>query len=157
MAYQSDTAEWFAIPDEESGKTGLSFECTMCGRCCTGPEGYVLFTDDEARALATRLGVSLDVFIERYTHETSLGRSLNETQTEHGHDCVFLDRTSVPGRAVCGVYEDRPMQCRTWPFWKSIVKSPQAWARASAICPGIGRGTRYSVQEIRVLRDRVEM
>jgi hypothetical protein len=36
-------------PIPRPGTIGLRFKCTMCGNCCTGPEGYVLVTD------ATRL------------------------------------------------------------------------------------------------------
>lgn len=116
--------EWFARPNAETetqpgtqaGGPGLRFECTQCGNCCTGPEGYVLFNDDEARAMADTLGISLDAFYNDYTHMTPAGRSLTERLTTHGYDCIFLDRTTIPGKAVCGVYNARPTQCRTWPF-----------------------------------------
>ena len=71
---------------------GLRFTCTRCGNCCTGPTGYVLFSDKEAGAMARALSISKDEFLERYTHETVIGRSLNENLTEHGYDCVFLPR-----------------------------------------------------------------
>jgi uncharacterized protein len=144
-------AEWFAQGE------GLSFQCTLCGNCCTGPEGYVLVSDSEAAALAGRLGLSVAEFLGRYTHETSRGRSLIETKSEFGYDCVFLDREKVPGKAVCGVYEDRPAQCRTWPFWKSNLGSRWAWERATQTCPGMDKGKVYTVQQIRVLRDSVDI
>lgn len=146
------TREWFDAPEVDSGRGGLRFGCTMCGNCCTGPPGYVLITDSEARAIADRLGLSVGLFIERYTHETSLGRSLNEVPGEHGHDCVFLDRERLPGRAVCGIYEDRPAQCRTWPFWKQNLSSAHAWARAARRCPGMNTGDLIPPEKIRILR-----
>ena len=149
--------EWFDRPDNTTGESGLSFGCTLCGSCCTGAGGYVLFTPDEADALARRLGLSTEEFIRRYTHETSAGLSLSEVRSDFGLDCVFLDREKIPGRAVCGVYEDRPMQCRTWPFWRSNLSSPAAWSRASRGCPGMNKGTHYTVQQIRVLRDKVDI
>lgn len=158
----SQDQEWFAHPNEHStfsakDEVGLSFSCTMCGNCCTGPEGYVLVSDAEAAALAQRLNLSTREFLERYTHMTSAGRSLVEKLTDHGHDCVFLDREKIPGKAVCGVYEDRPAQCRTWPFWKSILGSRRAWDLMQRRCPGMGKGQHYTVQQIRVLRDKVEI
>jgi Fe-S-cluster containining protein len=129
----------------------------MCGNCCTGPQGYVIVSEAECSGLAARLGLSVSEFVERYTHKTSLGRSLNEKKTEFGYDCVFLDREKVPGKAVCGVYEDRPAQCRTWPFWKSNLTSKSAWERAKKTCPGMDKGKRYSVQQVRVLRDVVDI
>jgi hypothetical protein len=126
----------------------------------------VLVTEAEIGALAARLGVSPAEFVTRFTHMTTKGRSLNEVESRGPHpaiegdvrrDCVFLDRTGVPGRAVCGVYEDRPAQCRTWPFWPSVVRSREAWDRATRICPGMNRGTLVPVEQVRVLRDRVQI
>ncbi|MBY0309509.1 MAG: YkgJ family cysteine cluster protein [Phycisphaerales bacterium] len=151
--------EWFAGPDSPEGGAGLRFGCTLCGRCCSGPAGYVLVSDDECAALAGRLGLSRGEFMERYTHVLSEGRSLREQVVTggRGYDCVFLDRASVPGKAVCGVYEQRPRQCRTWPFWSSVLASPQTWEQAKAVCPGIDRGTLVPVEQVRILRGVVEL
>lgn len=113
----------------------------------------MLVSDAEAAALAARLGLELGAFLERYTHTTREGRSLIETRSEIGFDCVFLDRMKIPGKAVCGVYEDRPLQCRTWPFWPSVVASRASWERAKRTCPGIDKGQGYTVQQVRILRD----
>lgn len=159
MSYQSPDAdpaagtEWFAGPDSHTGEDGLRFKCTLCGRCCTGPEGYVLVSDAEVDAFAARLGLTPNQFIESYTRITREGRSLTEKDSPHGRDCIFLDRQSIPGRAVCGVYEDRPAQCRTWPFWPSNLQSQRNWSRAAAICPGIGTGPRFTPAQIRIQRD----
>ncbi len=142
-----------------SGQTevGLRFECTMCGNCCTGPTGYVKFTDDEANAIADRLGIAVETFYERYARQTLVGMSLREVKTAFGYDCVFLDREKVPGKAVCSLYEDRPAQCRTWPFWSSNLSSERAWRAAAKGCPGIGSGPLYPPQYIRVTRDKVDV
>lgn len=149
-------AQWFEHADA-TGEAGLSFGCTMCGNCCTGPEGYVQVSDAEVAALAKRFGVSFEEFLREHTHVGEHGRSLNERETEHGRDCVFLDREKVPGRAVCGVYEDRPAQCRTWPFWNSNLASRYAWQRAKRVCPGIDKGQRFTPAEIRIARDVVDI
>lgn len=148
--------EWFETPDD-SGRDGLRFSCTMCGNCCTGPEGYVLVSDDDVTALAARAGVSREAFVAGFTKQTLRGLSLAEKQSPAGLDCVFLDREQVPGRAVCGVYEDRPVQCRTWPFWKSNLSSRFAWERAKRTCPGMDQGERHSVQQIRICRDKIDI
>ena len=153
MSYASGPGDdWFA----QGASPGLRFSCTMCGNCCTGPEGYVLYTDEDARRIAGRLGVSAEEFIRGYTKETMLGRSLAERPTAFGLDCIFLDRQKVPGKAVCGIYEDRPAQCRTWPFWKSITATVHSWDLARRTCPGIGSGPLIPPERIRILRDTVD-
>ncbi|QOI99572.1 MAG: YkgJ family cysteine cluster protein [Phycisphaeraceae bacterium] len=147
-----ERAEWFD-PDGRTGDRGLRFSCTMCGNCCSGPEGFVLVSDEEARALATRLGLPLAEFRERYTRIVPQGVSLTEVLSEVGNDCVFLDRRSVPGKALCGVYEDRPAQCRTWPFWPSVVRDRASWERHKRVCPGMDTGTLVPVDRVRILRD----
>jgi Fe-S-cluster containining protein len=151
--------EWFAQPDPESGRdgTGLRFSCTLCGNCCSGPEGYVLVTDAEIAALARRVGLTPEAFTAQYTHMTSEGRSLKEKRSDGGLDCVFLDRQKMPGKAVCGVYEDRPAQCRTWPFWPSVLKSRRTWEQAKRVCPGMDQGKKYDLVQIRVARDSFDI
>jgi len=142
-----DAGEWYA--------GGLRFACTSCGNCCTGPEGAVWVDEREIEVLAARLGLEPHVFVERYTRRLGRRRSLTERRTEHGFDCIFLDRTSVPGKAICGVYEARPTQCRTWPFWPELLESPEAWeqARRDTPCPGMGQGPLIPIEQIRISRD----
>jgi Fe-S-cluster containining protein len=155
-------SEWFTQPSAHGDGTGLRFSCTMCGNCCSGPEGYVLVTDVEVAALARRKGLPVEAFAAKFTHMTAEGRSLTEhvvTLPGRGEvrDCIFLDRATIPGKAVCGVYEDRPAQCRTWPFWPSVVTSRQTWERAMRICPGIDKGQFYTVSQVRLTRDSYEI
>lgn len=147
------TPEWFAQPDGPEGGKGLRFGCTMCGNCCSGPPGFVIVSDDECAALAKRLNISVAKFRNEYTNVMAEGRSLNEKKTAHGWDCIFLDRQKVPGKAVCGVYEDRPIQCRTWPFWPSLMKSRKTWDDAKKTCPGLDKGVLVPVEQIRIQRD----
>ncbi|MGD9690353.1 MAG: YkgJ family cysteine cluster protein [Phycisphaerales bacterium] len=153
MSAAEPAHEWFARPDAPEGGDGLRFSCTMCGNCCTGVPGYVLIDDAETAALARRVRLSVTDFLDRFTHVLEEGRSLTERKTSFGFDCVFLDRESIPGKAVCGVYEDRPKQCRTWPFWPSNLSSRRAWLEAKRKCPGIDHGPVTPLTQIRVLRD----
>jgi Fe-S-cluster containining protein len=120
---------------------GLRFRCTGCGDCCTGAPGYVWVNQAEIDALAARLGMTVKAFEAAYVRQVGVRRSLVERAN---YDCVFLDGDT----RRCQVYEDRPRQCRTWPFWKSNLKSPEAWADTCAVCPGSGHGRLYSLEAI---------
>lgn len=137
--------EWYA--------DGLRFSCTQCGNCCTGPPGAVWVNADEIRALADRLGLSVEAFCDQYTRRVGNRVSLTEHRTEFGMDCVFLDRSRGDGKVVCGVYEDRPGQCRTFPFWPEHLDKPRSWQQLERMCPGVNRGQLVPVEEIRIRRD----
>ncbi|MEZ6317251.1 MAG: YkgJ family cysteine cluster protein [Phycisphaerales bacterium] len=155
-------AEWFDRPDPtgrtRTGERGLRFTCTQCGNCCSGPPGYVLFTEDEGRTIARKLDVPYDDFLERYTRDTPEGRSIKDVRAagSRSFDCVFLDR-DAHGRALCTVYDARPGQCRTWPFWSGNLRSPVAWEGATRTCPGMNTGTLHPPEHIRVTRNRVRI
>ena len=123
-------------------REGLSFSCTRCGDCCTGAPGYVWVEPTEIEALAKHLGLSVDSFGERYLRKVGRRYSLIE---KPGGDCVFFDKG-------CSVYPARPTQCRTFPFWRSNLKSERAWDEIADECPGIGQGKLFPVEEIEVLK-----
>jgi Fe-S-cluster containining protein len=54
---------------------------------------------------------------------------------------------------MCGIYEVRPQQCRTWPFWPELLRDKASWDRASERCPGMNKGTFFPVEQIRIIRD----
>lgn len=72
-------------------------------------------------------------------------------ETRRDGECRFLD-----GKR-CSVYEGRPTQCRTWPFWPELMR-PRAWRReVVAFCPGVGKGGRVGARKMReALRAQTE-
>lgn len=133
---------WFA--------NGLQFTCTQCGNCCTGAPGYVWVTDAEIAALAARLGISVAAFEARYVRLVNGEKSLVELANG---DCIFFDRLT----RLCTVYEDRPRQCRTWPFWYSNISSPEDWQYTCSVCPGAGRGKLYTVEEVLQQAEKIRL
>ena len=133
------------VPDPPAGsgpwyQGGLGFKCTSCGNCCTGPPGAVWFDRRESEEMARALDLDRGTFLRKYARRINGRMSLRERHTRHGYDCVFLDRETVPGKAVCRIYAERPSQCRTWPFWSENLSSPEDWERAreQTPCPGMG-------------------
>lgn len=66
-------------------------------------------------------------------------------------NCQFLENKK------CGVYEGRPTQCRTWPFWPEVMDAKTWKKEVTAFCPGIGKGRTWSADEIQTqLEDQFE-
>jgi Fe-S-cluster containining protein len=122
-------------------KDGLRFQCTGCGDCCTGAPGFVWVNNEEIEALAAEVGLDADEFEARYVRNVGVRKSLHEFANG---DCVFFDNKT----RKCKVYKARPRQCRTWPFWDSNVKTPEAWAQTCQVCPGSGTGKLYQLEQI---------
>ena len=123
---------------------GLRFKCTQCGNCCTGAPGYVWVNKEEIVALAAEIGEEdIDRFERKYVRQVGIRKSLKE-DSRANWDCVFFDSDT----RKCKVYNARPRQCRTWPFWDSNVRTEKDWERTCQICPGSGQGPLYSLDTI---------
>jgi hypothetical protein len=120
---------------------GLRFKCTGCGDCCTGSPGYVWVNKEEISKLAELVGLGIDEFEARFVRLVGVRKSLVEFANG---DCTFFDNKT----RKCKVYSARPRQCRTWPFWDSNIRTPEAWAETCQVCPGSGRGQLYSLEKI---------
>ncbi len=121
---------------------GLRFQCTGCGSCCIGAPGYVWVNKAEIAAMAAALRLEVDRFQRRYVRLIGIRKSLIEFSSG---DCVFFDGSS----RSCQVYEVRPRQCRTWPFWTSNLSTPETWQQTCRDCPGIDRGPMVPLSQIR--------
>ncbi len=121
----------------------LHFECTQCGRCCSGGGDYHVFLrDTEAEQIRAVLDLSLAWFRRRYLRRLDSGELTVRLRADGR--CSFLDRQ---GR--CRVYDARPMQCRTYPFWPEVMRNPQTWQAEAARCEGIGRGAELPLEQVR--------
>ncbi|HWA99088.1 MAG TPA: YkgJ family cysteine cluster protein [Pirellulales bacterium] len=129
------------MSDEPWYKDGLRFQCTQCGDCCTGAPGYVWVNREEIVALAAKIGVPVEEFEKKYVRRVGVRLSLVEFPNG---DCVFFDSK----KRKCTVYEARPRQCRTWPFWQSNLRSPETWKETCEVCPGSGRGDLVPLERI---------
>lgn len=110
-------------------KEGLKFKCTGCGQCCTGQPGYVWISPEEIDTMSTHLGISKEKFIQTYTRSIFGRVSLREDRVTF--DCIFLKEKQ------CQIYKARPTQCRTFPWWKENLSSPESWQETGIRCEGI--------------------
>lgn len=131
-------------------KEGVRFECQGSGKCCVsrGEYGFVYLTGADRVAMTKAFNKKTDSklktreFMDRYCEKTDGVWHLKETRANG--DCVFLE-----GGNRCGVYEGRPSQCRTWPFWPEVMNAKTWKKEVSSFCPGVGKGRLYSPDEIR--------
>ena len=134
-------------------KEGLHFQCAGCGGCCTGAPGYVWLTPEEEKQIADFLNIPLDEFEKTYTRLVyGLRRSLKEIP-QSNYDCVFFNSETKR----CSIYDVRPAQCRTWPFWDSLLESKQAWDNACKTCPGCNQGPLIPFEEIEIRRKKISV
>lgn len=121
---------------------GIRFECQGSGKCCTshGEFGYVFLTLEDRQRIAKHLKISTRKFTMSHCEKLSGVWHLIENPNEP--NCRFLD-----GKA-CGIYEARPTQCRTWPFWPEVMDA-KSWKKdVKQFCPGVGKGKLWSKDEI---------
>lgn len=121
---------------------GLRFECQGSGKCCTsrGEFGFVYLTKEDRERFAKHLNLSLAEFKKKYCDRTQGIWHLKEDKALP--DCMFLKNKR------CSVYEARPNQCRTWPFWPEVMNA-KAWkTEVESFCPGVGKGKLWNKDEI---------
>jgi Fe-S-cluster containining protein len=108
---------------------GLRFQCTGCGKCCTGSPGYVYLSDQDMETLSLHFQLSKEEFTKKYTRFVEDQYSLLDKAGSY--DCIFLEDNK------CKVYAARPVQCKTFPWWISSLETPAHWEEAAKRCEGI--------------------
>ena len=104
----------------------------------------------EIAEIALLVGMEVEDFEDQYTRKIGIRRSLVEFSNG---DCVFFDNQT----RKCGVYDARPRQCRTWPFWDSNLRTAEDWERTCESCPGSGTGKLHQLNEIEERRKTMKI
>jgi Fe-S-cluster containining protein len=137
------------LSDKPWYRDGLRFHCTQCGNCCTGEPGFVWVTQEDIARLARHYGIDEETFIRR--HVRRVGTRYSLTERADG-DCTLL--TWDGDKAVCTAYDQRPLQCRTFPFWPENLRTRRVWDSLADKCPGINEGEHHSFVAIEAIRTR---
>lgn len=119
-------------------KEGFGFcfdtdKCGVCGgKCCTGSEGYVFVKIDEMLEIAQGLGMEFGEFSSKFVRKVGYRFSLLEKPCGDGLACVFYHE------GKCGIYANRPKQCRDFPFWENHKNlSPKDFEALQKECIGV--------------------
>jgi Fe-S-cluster containining protein len=120
-------------------KEGFNFAfnesaCATCdGNCCIGESGYVWVSKEQISDIANFLDLNKDDFIDKHLRKVRFKYSLKEIKVdEKNYICEFFDLSSKR----CQIYEVRPTQCRTFPFWEYFINNTK---EVEEECPGILR------------------
>jgi uncharacterized protein len=107
----------------------IPFACTSCGRCCK-TQGDVHMAPEDVSHASKILGIPVTEFIRTYASHTLLdlaSYSSNDKTWIQVKDkdeaCIFLDAETNQ----CSIYNARPAQCRTYPFWPNLMQTPNDW------------------------------
>lgn len=88
--------------------------CSSCqAKCCTGESGYIHVNASEMESISKFLDLSIEDFTQNYLFKNGYKYSIKERKFGDSYECAFYDRASNG----CVIYEVRPTQCRTFPFW----------------------------------------
>jgi uncharacterized protein len=122
---------------------GLRFECTQCSNCCRHEPGYVFLAESDLVKIQKATGLSQPQALDTYCRRVNVGITERISLKEkENYDCIFWNDSG------CEIYTQRPLQCRSYPFWSGIVMSKESWEREGKRCPGINNGKRFSRKSI---------
>lgn len=159
------TADGTKIPNSvsidmvENALSGEEFKwtCTACGRCCRGP-GAVYFTENDLSKIRQYLNLDNPTKSNQQKWNNLLKRLVQKKQNNffvHQTEdaCMFLSEDNK-----CTIYEVRPLQCRTFPFWTSNFEDKESYKALRALSPGVrnGRGQSFSNQEVVIKTNKTE-
>ena len=105
-------------------KDGFSYafnpaSCNECNaKCCSGESGYIWLNENEIKEIANYLDIKIEQFVRDFLKKVKYKYSIKEVFVNNSYDCIFLN--SDNGR--CKIYDVRPAQCRTFPFWDYYKK-----------------------------------
>ena len=136
------------LPKSPFYADGLRFSCIRCSACCRFESGFVFLSGKDAYLLETSLNMGHKEFTETFCRwvPSINGTEMLSLKEKSNLDCIFWNREGSGGG--CSVYESRPLQCRAFPFWSSVVSSRENWEMIQADCPGMGNGVLHSGDSI---------
>jgi Fe-S-cluster containining protein len=119
----------FALPWYEDG---LNFSCTGCGKCCK-VNGDVWLAPEEVSKIMEHLDYTsrsqfrTDFIKAEILQDDDEDKSWMCLKRKEGA-CIFLGDDKK-----CKIYEHRPVQCQTYPFWPSLLSDPAAWEEEAVV------------------------
>ena len=112
-----ETTWYYQLAESEKEEPKLPFKCTGCGNCCR-TKGEVYVSNDELESIHSYFDITTPQQKEEF-QSTYISRKVNndsgvilKSQTD-STSCIFLNESTNE----CKIYDVRPLQCSTYPFW----------------------------------------
>lgn len=118
-------------------------DCLSCSNCCR--KMTPTFTENDIRRIARHLGMSTDMFRERWLYLDRNGDWMNRMQP-----CQFLDTATN----MCNIYEVRPADCSGFPhLTRRKMTDYMAWHRQNIeYCPATFRMVENLMEKVADLK-----
>ena len=122
---KANKKEVLKVIPELHDKAFEKIDCLKCARCCKGYSPR--FKGPDIKRISKVKGMKETVFIEKYLVYDDEGDYVAVSTP-----CPFLESDNK-----CSVYEDRPSDCRRFPYTDEdvILKRPQLTMKNSSFCP----------------------
>lgn len=136
--FSSDTQKWWTEKE-------IKFKCTGCGKCCQS-DGEVWLDTDEFLDVANLRQESPSIVMEKYVAEHDFNsvrlkdKYVTDSLRRNISECIFLED------GKCSIYEARPTQCRTFPYWPRLLRNESNWL-AEAVVPDKIEGKHWDPDE----------
>jgi uncharacterized protein len=119
----------------------IDFKCQRCSSCCRISPGVVFLTENDVEKISSFLDLTINDFIKKFCREIIRNdKTVVGLLEKSNYDCIFWDNG-------CVVYQARPIQCITYPFWPVIVESESRWNKEINNCPGINKKSNLTTDE----------
>lgn len=124
-------------------KEGLRFECTRCSSCCRFDPGFVFLSYHDLERLLEKTEMDRESFLRKYCRAVYVnGVYRLSLKEKENYDCILWEDGG------CIVYDARPLQCSSFPFWADNLRNINNWNHLEQSCPGVNHGAVHSMEEI---------
>ncbi len=136
-----ENAKKISVKDLASQIRKIGFQCIRCGDCCTGEDNSVIVFPSEIRLISRSTGESWFEIVEPpKLGEWDLAGNFHTLEWRLKKRHLSCKYYTLRG---CMIYEERPLLCKTYPFFLTLAKGLLCFSE----CNGFGKEIRNEESE----------